>query len=101
MAINSVYGSIDANFSEVSIKDNISLYSVYDHVDVTVPKSIKADFRLNTSYGKMFTNLDLDVGSKDGNMKNLSNRKITGSFNGGGIDFSITATYKNIYLRKE
>ena len=101
MAINTVYGAIEADFTGVSLQKDVKLHSSYKHVDVTVPASIKADFRLNTSYGKMFTDLDLEMGTGDsGNLKEINPHKITGQLNGGGVDFSITATYKNIYLRK-
>ena len=101
MAINTVYGEIEADFTGVDLRQDIKLHSSYKHVDVTVPTSIKANFRLNTSYGKMFTDLELNMDrAGGGEMKEVNPHKITGQLNGGGIDFSITATYKNIYLRK-
>ncbi len=100
MAINSVYGSIEADFTKAALQKDVKLHSTYQHVDVTVPTGIKADFRLNTSYGKMYTDLNLDMSHRSDDMKEINPRKITGSLNGGGVDFSITATYKNIYLRK-
>ncbi len=100
LAINSVYGSIEATFDEINQDHSISLYSVYDHVDVTVPQSAKANFTLSTSYGEMFTDLDLDFGSSD-SMKKLSANKVEGKYNGGGVDFFIKSSYDDVYLRKK
>lgn len=97
IALNTVYGDIDGTFNKVSSTNDVAIYSVYGYVDVTVPGSTKADFRLSSSYGQMFTDLNLDVvGSQ-----RKDSKKITGSLNGGGIDFSIKASYDNIYLRKK
>ena len=100
VALNTVYGDIEGSFEKVSSKSDVSIYSVYGHVDVTIPASTKADFRLNAPYGQMFTDLDLDVSSKT-NTGHSKGSRITGSLNGGGIDFSIKASYDNIYLRKK
>ena len=97
MAINTVYGGIEATFGEISQENSISLYSVYGSVDVTVPPGNAASFRLNTTYGEMYTDLDLKFENQS---SSKSNRKIYGHFNGGGVDFSIQSTYSNIYLRK-
>ncbi len=101
MAINTVYGHIDANFSRVNQENAIMLHSVYDHVDVTIPTNTKASFKLSSSYGKIFTDLDLDVEKGEGGLRSISSSKINGKLNGGGVDFSIKATYSNIYLRKK
>lgn len=100
LAINSVYGSIEADFDEVNQDHSISLISTYDHVDVTVPSATKANFTLATSYGEMFTDLDLDYGSDEG-MKKISSHKVEGKFNGGGVDFFIKSSYDDVYLRKK
>jgi hypothetical protein len=101
MSVNTVYGQIDATFDQVSQSNAISLHSVYGNVDVSVPASAKASFTLKTSYGKIFSDLDLVMKSESNGMRSLSNSNITGSLNGGGVDFSIKATYKNVYLRKK
>lgn len=101
MAISSVHGSIDAVFNDIAQENAISLYSVHDHVDVSVPANAKANFKLNTAWGEMFTDLDLDYGDEEDGMKKVSRKKVVGKFNGGGVDFNITSTHNNIYLRKK
>jgi len=97
LTINSVYGHIEADFDQ--LQENVILHSVYDHVDIRLPASAKANVRLSTSYGKMYTDLDLETNTKEG-MRNISSNRITGLLNGGGVDLQLKATYDNIYLRK-
>lgn len=100
MAINTVYGQIDAVFKTAPQADAVSLHSVYGNVDVSVPSSTKADFTLSTSYGKIYTDLDLKMEKEANGLRAISSSKISGSLNGGGISFGIKSTYKNIYLRE-
>lgn len=102
LAINSVYGGIEATFDRLSPNNDITLYSVYSFVDVTVPANAKATFHLSTSFGQMFTDLDLSFESeKEEGMRNLSNKDMVGKFNGGGTNVKLTATYGKLYLRKK
>lgn len=99
MSVNTVFGGIEAIFESGVIDNGISLISVYQNVDVTMPSSTKANFRLKTSYGKIFTDLDLKFDNGEGKLRELTNMRIEGTLNGGGSSVSIKATYKNIYLR--
>ena len=99
LAINTVYGKIEGHFGKVNQEGSISLHSVYGLVDVALPASTKATVRLSSSYGEMFTDLDLQV-EKGDKMRKISSSKITGTLNGGGVDLNIKATYSNIYLRE-
>ncbi len=101
LTINSVYGSIDAVFDALDPDHAITLYSVYDHVDVTVPAASKASFTLATSYGEMFSDLDLNYESVGEDMKKLSSDKISATLNGGGAEISLKSSYENVYLRKK
>ena len=101
MAIKTVYGGIEAEFSELNQSGSISLYSVYDFVDVTIPPSSKANVTMSSPYGEMFTNIKIDLGEKGKEMRSISSKKIRGTINGGGVDFNLKSSYKNIYLRKK
>jgi len=100
MAVKTVYGYIEAKFSEVSQSGSISLESVYDFVDVSLPTSSKADITMRTPYGEIYSNIDIDVEENDG-LRKVSNTFIEGSINGGGVDLNLRASYENIYLRKK
>lgn len=100
MAINTVYGQIDANFEKAPTANAVSLHSVYGNVDVSLPAGAKADLTLSTSYGKIFTDLDIEMKKEESGMREISSSKISGTLNGGGVDMRLKSTYKNIYLRK-
>ncbi len=100
-AVNTVYGGIEAAYSAGPPAEDLHLHSTYGTVDVTLPQNVKADLRLSTSYGDMYTDFDIDVKA---NMEEASNKNdkdgLTGSINGGGKLISLRATYRNIYLRQ-
>jgi len=101
MAIHSLYGGIQADFESVSQKGPISLYSVYQDVDVTVPASTKAEFKLKVSYGDLYSDMDLQYPKSADGMTNLSGKNMGATANGGGVSFTIKSGYKNIYLRQK
>ncbi|WP_020567088.1 DUF4097 family beta strand repeat-containing protein [Neolewinella persica] len=107
LAINTIYGGIEAAFSSGPPSQDIRLHSTYGNVELMLPKNTAANLRLSTSYGSMYTDFDIDVKA---NMANAEGQKgsdhdhdhggLTGTINGGGKLVSLNATYKNIYLRK-
>ncbi len=100
MAINTIHGSIEADFSSVNQENSITLVAVHDYVDVTVPAGTRANFHLESHYGTMFTDLDLEFQQEEG-MKKISSKKIDATFNGGGVDFTIKSNHDDIFLRQK
>lgn len=98
--INSIYGSIDAKFSQ-NVKGPLSIVSIYGHVDVTIPKSAKANVKLATSYGDILITpelpLKMETNPKSGMLE--FNKQITSTLNGGGTNFSFRSDYDKIYVR--
>ena len=125
-AVNAVYGDITAVWNAPPTEE-ARLHSTYSSVDVTLPAVAKVDVRLSTGYGEMFTDFDMqmkantapevkaeprprvrvyssdDGGSYTYDYRGGGERKsgLTGTINGGGPLLALTATYKNIYLRKK
>ena len=97
--VSTVYGKVEAIFSEVSQAGPISLESTYAVVDVTVPSNTKADLTIKTPYGEAFSDLDIDFPKRDG-MRKVSST-IEGTVNGGGVEMYLKASYANVYLRKK
>ncbi|WP_235296253.1 DUF4097 family beta strand repeat-containing protein [Portibacter marinus] len=100
MSVKTVYGDIEATFSSVEQNSSVSLNSVYGFVDAAIPAASKAKLSLKTPYGQIYTDFDIDVASTNG-MRELSDKKISGTINSGGVDFMIKSGYENIYLRKK
>ncbi|TXF90910.1 DUF4097 domain-containing protein [Neolewinella aurantiaca] len=111
-AVNTVYGGIDATYSSGPPAEDLHLHSTYGAVDITLPKNVKADLRLSTSYGDMYTDFDVEVETEPlktstdslayhhEDHRSNSRDGLTGSLNGGGTLISLRSTYQDVYLRK-
>lgn len=97
--VNTVYGKVEAIFSELDQDSPTSLVSVYGIVDVTLPANSKADVIIKTPYGEAFSDMDVQFGGEDG-MRKVSST-VQGKLNGGGVELELKASYKNVYLRKK
>lgn len=101
MAIKSVHGDINADFSKLNQEGSISLHSVHGDIDASFPIDTKANFMLKSSHGEMYTDLDLKIDADKADVKSRSSKNISGTLNGGGVDVSIKTSHSNIYLRKK
>ncbi len=99
MDIQNTYGPIEVVFSKNTGMKDARLSSTYSFVDVSIPASAKVDVELNTSYGSLFTDLDIDVDKSASEEKAFFN-KVVGRINGGGPELKMQAKYNNVYLRK-
>lgn len=99
MAVKSVYGSIDAIFSQVSQEGSISLYSAYQDIDVSIPKSTKSNLQVITDFGNIYSDLEVNVDLDNSKSGGIVGSKMVGDINQGGVDILLQATYGNVYLR--
>jgi Putative adhesin len=100
LEVNTVHGEIEASFA-AGLKNAVSLTSVHGHVDAGVPVASKINVKLSTVYGEIFVDPDLKIDiEKSGNMVKYSD-KVSGKINGGGLDFTLSSTHNNVYLRKK
>ena len=97
MTISSVHGDVEVGFSTVSQSNPISIASVHGLVDVSISEGTKANLKLSSGWGEIYTNLDIAFDQAE----KKSNSKILGKINGGGIDMSLSSSHGNVYLRKK
>ena len=113
MAVKTLYGNIEGKFSRLSQTGSVSIYSVYELVDITLPKDAKANVSLSTPYGDVYTNANITVnkaqkistgngagGSGSVCSPSVKSSAINGKINGGGVELSIKSSYEDIYLRQ-
>jgi len=96
------YGDIEIKQSTVSAASTIKLESTYGHVDYSIPHTSDIEFNLSTSYGEIFTGLDVVSSKKDVFAESNSCGNQRGGkyiLNEGKSTAHITATYDDIYLR--
>ena len=101
VAVSTVYGKIEAIYDRLPKDQPSKLYSVYQLIDISLPATAKANVKLQSTYGEMYTDFDLKQESSEGDLHKLSSSKITGTINGGGTFLDLSSTYQNIYLRKK
>ncbi|WP_420458246.1 hypothetical protein [Neolewinella sp.] len=116
MAVSAVYDDIVAVWDSPPTQE-VRLHSSYSDVDVTLPAATKADVRLSSGYGNMYTDFDIQIkanttasvpqeerrerGDNWNNGEDFRQNQLTGTINGGGPLLSLTATYDNLYIRKQ
>jgi hypothetical protein len=112
MSINTVHGDIEATFSSVNQKNPSTIRSSHGLIDVTLPSSTKANLKLRSSHGDMFTDFKINRNVKG--VKNVKNNQgdddcggcgndkstMSGGINGGGVLIDLYTSHANIYLRK-
>lgn len=101
MTIKTIHGEVEAVFG-ANIKSPIAIASVHGLIDITVPAAIKASVDMAVSYGEMFVDpaIKIDMEEKS-DMIRYGSSKVKGTVNGGGIEFVLTSSHGNIYLRKK
>ncbi len=99
MNVQNTYGSVEAIFPKSGTFNDATLVSTYSFVDVSIPANAGIDVVLNTSYGSIFTDLDIDIDRAASEEKAFYN-KVVGRVNGGGTEVKMKAKYSNVYLRK-
>jgi DUF4097 and DUF4098 domain-containing protein YvlB len=102
-------GSVTVKLSRVMADKPMSFTSFNGKVDVTLPPTIKANLKMRTDNGEIFTDFDVQLrqGDKPSPTRNSRggfqlevNRAVYGSVNGGGPEIELRSFNGTIYLRK-
>lgn len=97
MTINTVHGRIEAIFSEVNQSSPTSIVSVHGLIDVALPGNSKANLKMRTTWGEIYTDLDIAFDKSADSEKSAT--KLAGTINGGGVVLNVSTSHSNIYLR--
>jgi len=90
-------GRVIVSLRDISAGKPMSFTSMNGNVDVTLPSPAKANLKMRTDNGAIYT--DFDVLMKANNPSSTS-KTINGTINGGGADFDLRTHNGNIFLRK-
>lgn len=96
---NTTSGDITVVFSSVSQSGPTTISNISGFIDVTMPAATKANLRLESISGDIYT--DMDLTTKEGNMSQIGGRKIVRTLNGGGVEVTLKAISDDVYLRKK
>jgi len=100
MTVSTVHGRIEGNFTELNQTGPVSIASSHGLVDISLPANTKANIKLGSGWGEIYSDFDIDF-EKSGSLKSYSSNEVRGKINGGGVDFSARSSHGDVYLRKK
>ena len=105
-------GSVRATLTRVTAAKEMAFTSLNGAVDVTLPPTTKANLRLRSDHGDVYSDFDVQLApaaaaptvqetrSSNGRYRINRNRSIVGTINGGGPEFELRTFNSNVYVRK-
>ncbi len=103
-------GNVRATMTRVTAQREMAFTSLNGTVDVTLPPSTKANLRMRSNNGDVYSDFDVQLAastpsveetrSSNGRYRIDRNRAIVGTINGGGPDFELRTFNSNVYVRK-
>jgi Putative adhesin len=109
---HSLNGEVLVTLDQVDPSKPMSFSTMNGDIDVTLPDNLKANVRMKTDNGEIYSDFEvkLDSGAQlqrnqsgrqqDGSYHLRFDRTLRGSINGGGPEFQFTTFNGQIYLRK-
>lgn len=108
---HSMNGKILAKLKRVDDGKPMSFSAYNSHIDVTLPAATKANLKMQTQNGEVFTDFDVNLqpntvtkdekeGNREGKRRVRYESISTGTINGGGPEYSFKNFNGNIYIRK-
>jgi hypothetical protein len=98
---NTTNGNIVVTFSDLSQQKPSSIRAINGHIDVALPANTKANFKMSTHNGEVYTDFDVDIKNKGDLKKVAGGSTIEGATNGGGVQLTLSSINSDIYLRKK
>jgi Toastrack DUF4097 len=102
-------GRIVASLRDITPNKPMSFSSQNSNLDVTLPANAKANLRMRTNNGAIYSDFDIQLQPTTptvqgrpggGGFRIETDRTIIGTINGGGPDFELRTLNGNIYIRK-
>jgi hypothetical protein len=103
-------GGVRASLTRVSADKGMAFTSLNGTVDVTLPPTTKANLRLRSDNGDVYSDFDVQLAASqpvvqesrnaNGRYRISRNRSIVGAINGGGPEFELRTFNSNVYVRK-
>jgi len=103
-------GGVRASLTRVTADKQMAFTSLNGTVDVTLPAATKANLRLRSDHGDVYSDFDVQLSAaapvveenrgSNGRYRISRNRSIIGAINGGGPEFELRTFNSNVYVRK-
>ncbi len=107
---DTVNGKISAVFNNVNKGASMAFSSINHNIDILYPKSTKANLRIKTIKGNIYTGFEMDVQKskqesdnsfKKGKHKYGIHQWVKGKINGGGPEYSFSSINGDVTIRKQ
>ena len=103
-------GNVRASMTRVDAQKEMAFTSLNGTVDVTLPPTTKANLRMRSDNGDVYSDFDVQLAAStpvvqenrgaNGRYRISRNRSIVGAINGGGPEFELRTFNSNVYVRK-
>jgi hypothetical protein len=103
-------GRVRASLTRVTADKEMAFTSLNGTVDVTLPPATKANLRMRSDNGDVYSDFDVQLApsapvvqenrGSNGRYRISRNRSIVGAINGGGPEFELRTFNSNVYVRK-
>ena len=102
---HSMNGKVTVSFHNIAAGKPMSFTSMNGNVDVTLPAVAKANLKMRTGNGGIYTDFDIQLTPNSSTdlppLRRIRVEKnVSGTINGGGADFDLRSQNGNIFLRK-
>ncbi len=106
--VDTVNGEIKATFNQVTADSQMVLTSFNGDVDLSLPSDIKADFKLKTANGEIYTGFDIEFDTSEPVVEKDSSKRsykvklekwVSGSANGGGAEVVLKSHSGDLIVR--
>jgi DUF4097 and DUF4098 domain-containing protein YvlB len=107
---HSLNGPIRVTMDKVDAAKPLSFSTLNGPIDVTFPADFKANLKLNTHSGEIWSDFDVRLGggtvtqkndTSDGKFRVTMDRNLSGTINGGGVDATFYTLNGKITIRKK
>ena len=103
-------GPVRATLTRITAERQMAFTSLNGSVDVTLPPTTKANLRMRSDNGDVYSDFDVQLAAStpvvqesrgsNGRYRINRNRSIVGAINGGGPEFELRTFNSNVYVRK-
>lgn len=110
---HSLNGAVLVTLDQIDPSKPMSFSTLNGDIDVTLPENLKANVRMKTDNGEIYSDFEVKLDSGTQAMRNESGRRqdgtyhlrfdraLHGAINGGGPEFQFTSFNGQIYIRKK
>ncbi len=108
--VDSVNGLIKANFNAITKGAKLVFTSFNEDVDITLPASVQADFKMQTAYGDIYTGFDaefdtsepvIEKDNRENSYKVKLEKWVSGTVNGGGTEVVLKSHSGDLIVRSK